>query len=207
MKNKLIIILAFCVLAIGVSSTIIFGNHEKKGASPPTPVVIPATADVHVELQKPDNHEGAVYTLVGLFSPGSRKYYTLIEFRTLFKAIPKGSSIKKAVLRLYTSDPHGDPPPHRVILRRIDGPWDPATVNGLQNSMPQLGNQYAGTQPALSAPAIWNVTQLVQDWVDSTHTNYGLVLTPGDPVSWYYSFHAMESPSQGKRPRLLVTYE
>jgi hypothetical protein len=54
----------------------------------------------------------------------------------------------------------------------------------------------------------WSVTNMVRQWASSPSSNYGMLLSPDTTASVNSNryFSSSESPSQGQRPKLAITY-
>lgn len=187
MKKKLLIILVFFGLVTGLQSTT---------------VKIRPQDDVHVRLNDGSNFEGAFSLKVGVLSP-TEKYLIFIRFN--LNQIPQGANITQAKLKMVVDSnmSWGE----TVVLKRVDQLWNPTTIHG--NNCPQPQDTYAATIPTPGQPAIWDVTQLVEDWLSGT-PNYGLVLVPiANPAqpSWWYTFYSTEMTiGTHVKPQLIVEY-
>lgn len=147
---------------------------------------------------------------------GGPLFYGLMGFDV--SSLPAGASISAARLRLYqfTSKKSG----HLTIgVHRIDQDWTEAganwtTTNGTTAWSGGVGGTY--TNPSVSSTDVsigsytwyeWDLTTLVQEWVDGVSPNYGLQLiyenaNGGENVSFASKEHADSS----LRPQLLIDY-
>jgi YVTN family beta-propeller protein len=121
----------------------------------------------------------------------------------------------------------------RVNVNRVTTPWGVSGASGVTGaSQPVIGETAAYTtvtednvpktvQSGVGKWVAWPITRLVQQWVDDTYPNYGVVLRVGldpdlgqtDPspngILWLYSADALTSSfpvGSNYRPRLVVTY-
>jgi hypothetical protein len=186
-------ILAMVVLAVAFLS-----------AGADAQVFITAQCDVHVKLYDATNYEGQPHTRVGWLASNNR-YWTFMRFQ-LNDIIPPHTKIKLALLRVRVAGTTGSTP-NQVILRRVDIPWNPATINGQVGNLPlPLGPCYDVISPPNAGAGIWNVTTLVQGWVNGTFNNHGIVLLPGAFPDWSYRFYALESAVPNTDPLLVVFF-
>ncbi|MEW6417445.1 MAG: DNRLRE domain-containing protein [Nitrospirota bacterium] len=145
-------------------------------------------------------------------------------------SIPAGSTIINATLSLYLQGYEGtggddlyDISVHKIIN------YDPVitlttgyTYDGVNNWSPSTGTYndiplaQGDISPAEDVKSIdktldyksWNVTQIVQDWVNNSSTNYGMLLN-SDPSAISDSnrfFASSEYPNSDQRPKLVITY-
>jgi PKD repeat protein len=143
--------------------------------------------------------------------------------------IPAGATIHKASLDLYLVEADQQPEAtytitvHRIIRKKpnlnqatgftYDGSNDWTSSACCYNGVPLAQADIApavGTQQVNKTAGYksWDVTALVQAWVNAPATNLGLLLnsdaTKG--ADRYRSFASMENPDANKRPVLRVTY-
>lgn len=156
--------------------------------------------------------------------------------RGLFKfdisSIPAGATIDSAVFSLYCISGSGQNPVdvnlHRAITQWFAGPGAGAPVGGADASnwlyrnrngsvaWGAVGGQssvdYAASSSAVesvgsgSAWYEWDITQLVQDWVDGTYTNWGFWLIGNYSSTGTRTFSAGDGFTAENRPKLVVDY-
>ncbi len=144
--------------------------------------------------------------------------------------IPAGSEIKSAQLQLYMAETEGDGgddvlniSAHRIInVNPVIEACTGTTYDG-QNSWTQNGVRNDGVPMAqgdIETPedtkavdksqkvVSWNVTKMVQAWVDNPSANFGLLLNPGQGASSDTNryFASSEYEDASKRPALVVTF-
>jgi hypothetical protein len=156
---------------------------------------------------------------VGFTNPMERgRQNALIRFD--LSPIPGGADIIDAKLELYCDGWSG--PGAEVtagaypVLRNTT--ISQATWNQAQDGNPWntpgcggVGSDREGTaQSSVTINGIekwcsWNVTDMVQRWVDGTLTNNG-VLVRADTGQGSYAFQSSEGSIIARRPRLVVTY-
>jgi hypothetical protein len=177
-----------------------------------------------------DNNNNSTSTQLNTYTwpSGSIANATLIKWD--LSAIPARSTIISATLSLYLQgfeDTGGDAlydiSVHKVINVNpilslatgytYDGsnPWTPAT--GVYNNIPlaqadiSLPEDINSLDKTLGYKS-WNVTRMVQDWVNDNSTNYGLLLN-SDPLATLDSnrlFASNEYSDASQRPKLVITY-
>jgi hypothetical protein len=178
----------------------------------PTPVTsnisVCAVADAFLGASAPTFSYGAFDSFgVGYGGVDSATGVSVVRFDLSF--IPAGSTIESAVFEAYQYFGQGLNPV-AVTLHPVTSAWNEATVTW-------------STMPTFDGPATtanlnlaegykgWTVTGLVQQWVNGTRPNHGLMLRgplTGDPNTNYYvrSFHSRESGWGAARcPRLALT--
>ncbi|MBI5063141.1 MAG: DNRLRE domain-containing protein [Desulfatitalea sp.] len=141
--------------------------------------------------------------------------------------IPAGAQIESAVLTLYQTGAGGDATydvsAHQVIHRNPDlraatgftydgvNNWTASTA--CYNGVPLAQADIAPAEDVNSLNAslgykTWDVTGMVQTWVDNAGSNYGLMLN-SDAVAASNSFRVFassEASTAAQRPCLVVTY-
>ena len=143
----------------------------------------------------------------------------LLQF-DLPSSIPVNAHIVSAQLLLYqTSGTAGDVSVHRVNRSWIEGTKSGSgTADGATwktydgtNAWTTNGGDYDATAVSVSTITTgsdisqsWEIAPLVQDWLASPNTNYGMLLNTGDSIS--PSFASKEDATLSKRPKLIITY-
>ena len=146
-------------------------------------------------------------------------YRALIEFD--LGRMPPGAMITTARLELYNTytQRQGNIPIHRLSTPWAEGTCqgtgctaDGATWDSTDGVMPwnMPGGDYVNTPVSTSSLTDtdtwhgWNITELVQDWIDGTHPNYGILLAsdPGADGEFASSDHA----NINWHPRLIIDY-
>ncbi len=115
-------------------------------------------------------------------------------------------TVQSAVLRLFQDFNSTNGVSYDIY--RVDSPWDEATVT--YNTRPALDSTiYSTLAIADSANQVWrewDVTSLVQEWVDGTSTNYGLaILRDPDEQPWPYFRSKDYNLGEEGFPELVVT--
>jgi hypothetical protein len=160
-------------------------------------------ADAYIRSDTPTVNYGSATTLyVGT-------QFVTMTARSLYRfdlsSIPAGATIVNASFQSFATV--FSPPPTTTMdieLKRIDTAWSEGTVNWLTPLSYTGANNVIGVG---MAPAYysWDVTSLVQTWVDGA-VNHGLALvSKNEPWLVYRGFNSKESG--GPPPRLLISYQ
>ncbi len=150
-------------------------------------------ADARVQGGSPDVGFGNGFIWVG--TPEGHRAY--VQFDLL--SLPANATIDSAELRLNFTGTYT--PTANVEVGRNDSAWDEATITW--NTRPD--STFNGNSQTIGDTAgdiTWNVTPLVQQWVDGTVSNYGFALRGDGPLK---SFHSHETSSTSP-PKLIITY-
>jgi len=174
----------------------------------PTPTTTPISilltpiADAYIRSDTPTLNYGSAPTLfVGT-------QFVTLTARSLYhfdlSAIPAGATIVSATFQSFATV--FSPPPTTTVdieLVRVDATWSEMTVNWLTPLTYTGANNVVGVglTPAYYS---WDVTSLIQTWVDGA-VNNGLALISKNEL-WlvYRGFNSKESG--GPPPRLLISY-
>jgi hypothetical protein len=144
---------------------------------------------------------------------GNSNLRSLLQFD--LTEIPEGSSVQSAYLSLYwnpTSVNTGHSNlvgTNEAVLSKVDAPWDEHLVTWVSQPATTLVNEVALPSSTSNTQDYLNidVTAMVQDFVNSPQTNYGMLFkevneTPYHSLIFCTSDHA--DPT--KRPKLEVTF-
>jgi hypothetical protein len=130
--------------------------------------------------------------------------------------IPPGSAIISAELELYAFDVDTAPAGADATAHRLLEPWTEADVT---YQSPDGSSSWTWPANFEAAPAAtttlvinntgwqsWDLTALVEGWVNGKYPNHGLVLA-GSPDLYWSAFRSSDYPDDPSlRPRLTVTY-
>ena len=155
---------------------------------------------------------------------GSREWRPLMQFD--ISSIPAGSTILSATLRLHNwDDGSGTAGPLTVKAHRVTEAWTAKWGNKGANWYDRV-KQGGGALPwatagvsydvAWSADATfdstaapqwvdWNISPLVQEWVDTIKPNYGVVLVPVAGSAWANA-RSSDFADSNVHPQLVVEY-
>jgi hypothetical protein len=143
---------------------------------------------------------------------GNDNRRVLIEFN--LSSIPSGATIENATMELYvTSKGSGTPD---IIVYRVNNSWteDGTTWNsrnGTEN-WDTAGGDYDTivwantTLTDVNLWASWNITDLVQNWVNGTYTNYGMILRDMTDSTNIWKFASSDHINASLRPKINITY-
>ena len=167
--------------------------------------------DAEIWDQAPNNNYGdADATWVSSASNDTTR--TLLRFS--LDAIPIGAKILEATLFLERQSGTGADQP--VTAHRIKNQWSENSVTWNQRE-PGTNWDTAGSDfdnVAIATTPIgpvnqhyeWNITPLVQGWVDGSYPNYGVVLVAGIPGMLGHQFYTSDQSVLDRRPSLIVKY-
>jgi hypothetical protein len=115
--------------------------------------------------------------------------------------IPPGSIITNAQFTIHAFDGVYNPPV-TVDLYRVTSPWAESGVTwgNFAGSFDHTSITDFEVQPGAN---VVNVTDLVQDWVDGTYQNHGILLASPDTFVRYYS---SEDVTVANRPKLEISF-
>jgi hypothetical protein len=192
-----------------------------------TTVLLRPAADTFLNL---DRNVNATSEFLNTYTWPDNQIANVILMKFDFSGIPKGATIQSATLNLalIESDPSADGSytvtAHKIInqnpdLTRATG----LTYDGINGWTPNscCFGQIPLAQADISAPydtksidkvsgyKSWNITPLVNEWVNQGVANRGLMLN-GDPTkqaSHYRLFASMEYPDPSLWPSLTITYQ
>jgi hypothetical protein len=179
-------------------------------------------ADTYVDQYSPDKSYGQAYELK-VHHTGSQRM--LLHF-DLARHIPRGATVTEAALELYVYNRGVSGVGTAVGAYEILGPWteagatwndaapgEPWQLSGCEG-IADRSRDYAAvtTFRYTNQWQTWadeRLTQLVQLWVSSPSTNYGVILVPlpGSPRQWWTLHSSQSVRDREQRPRLRVTFE
>jgi Zn-dependent metalloprotease len=127
-------------------------------------------------------------------------HYSYLRFN--LDPIPPRATIQSAQLQLYLVQWDGTTP-SPVRVHGLSQSWDESVIRWSNQPPPGL---IVATQsiPASVGYKTWDVTALVQAWVNGDLANEGLVLTPGTQQQFELIFNSREAGNN--RPRLIIEY-
>lgn len=170
--------------------------------------------DSHVSSETPnDNYGSSIFPRVGssylLDSWSINRCYLQFDLSIL----PADAVIVAASLKLYQ---YYTPPPgiiledHFVDLHRVTGDWEEDTLTwNNQPSFDPIAESTSFNDAETFTWLSWDITSLLQDWVDDEFPNHGVVLKGTDEGTDHTGclYISSEFPSDSSRhPKLEVTY-
>jgi hypothetical protein len=139
-------------------------------------------------------------------------------------SLPAGIQVANASLRLYYAGEEGEggDDVYSVHVAKVIGAnpdLGQATWNSSDNVIAWTGGTDGGAKnlaPAESTVAVgknhgwvvWNVTNMVQEWVEAPGTNHGMAIDPdlAATIDSNRYFASQEHPDPALRPQLVITY-
>ena len=170
--------------------------------------------DTFIASGKPDVNFGMNSGLwVGYGRPGGyAAEKSLLGFDTT--AIPQGSKITSATLRLYLAGWTSGDPPLAIQACRVDSPWTEADVTWAKFGPLSVDCTSAPSIPVPSRedPYAWDVAGVLQAWSDYRVTsNFSLVLqssvTSGQHYRGFWSKECDTAVCGANKPYLEVVYD
>ncbi|MEE9279937.1 MAG: DNRLRE domain-containing protein [Myxococcota bacterium] len=181
--------------------------------APPNTTILQPVADTYITPPPPIlPHGWQTYARIGVSNNDSQ--YALLRFDVL-SVVPANATISSAVLRVYESRQFGAQS-FTVSAHRIAQDWVELAnwtyADWMVEWVPSAGGTY---DPGVLDTAVvntgngwreWNVTPLVQEWVDGVSPDRGIQLIHGPVASEnYIEFYPRES-AQPEKPNLTVSY-
>lgn len=193
-------------------------------AAAPTPIQVcfqdgtagyAGTRDTYLDRSSPNTPLGSVDILR---ASGDAGQVALLSFD--LSSIPSNAQVQSAYLRLYAVE-RSAPASLTLSAHQIYRAWqeDQATWNNASAGTAWGAPGCNSTAADRSATAIssapvdavnawfqWDITPLVQLWINDASRNHGLILRGAGDASLRYSFRSSESPYAAQRPQLCLTY-
>ena len=141
---------------------------------------------------------------------------TLIQFDLSGIVLAGNERVGSAILTLVASTAYGGNPGQPMEVYRVLAPWNERTLTWLQRDanipwgtpgsdfLGEGGEAYATSTnaPATGQQVSWDVTRLVDEWVEQATPNYGLLLRSYNGNG--LTFVQRESPDTNSHPALTV---
>ncbi len=139
-------------------------------------------------------------------------------------SLPADAKVSNATLRLYYADEEGGGGDNAYVVNvakvvGVNLDIGKATGSSPDNTIGWTGGADGGAKnlaPAESTVAVgkdhgwmvWNVTNMVQEWVETPWTNQGMAIDPDAAATAYSNryFASREYPDPRFRPELVITY-
>ncbi len=148
---------------------------------------------------------------------GANLQRTLMQFDLSGIVLAGNERVGSAVLTMVASTAYGGNPSQPMEVYRVLAPWSEQTVTWLQRAanipwgtpgsdfLGEGGQAYAASTnaPTTGQQVSWDVTRLVDEWVEQASPNYGLLLRSYNGNG--LTFVQRESPDTNSRPALTVT--
>ncbi|MGY4884634.1 MAG: right-handed parallel beta-helix repeat-containing protein [Nanobdellota archaeon] len=150
-------------------------------------------------------------TVIDVNYATSNRYRGLIEFD--LSDVTSAANIVNANLTLYLSSTSGTNIP--INIQRINQSWAEGEVTWNNRSSTGAWDSAGGdfspfvwaTNNVSTADSFytWDVTQLVQNWINGTYPNYGIILMAGEG-NGQWQFASSDNINATIRPQLNITY-
>jgi len=173
------------------------------------------TYDTYIDLWTPNANYGA---WAAMRCRQSNIQKALVKFGGLWNRIPAGAQVTSATLQL-NADGRSNTNWQEAKVAPVMTDWDVASVtwNEAAAGVPWTtpGGDYGDAVDVVLVDALgsyaWDVTGILQDWVDGVYGNYGVILYSETQVGAVeYLFNASDPPSPpadgSKYPALIVEY-
>jgi len=186
-KLSYTILLAWLVIA-SILPLIVFAEETSS---------ITPQADAYVYEKYPSNNYGSETSIKVKSQSGSSKIgYILFNL-----TIPSNSQILDAKLKIYNNV--GGTYSAEVCVYRVTESWNENDVTW--NSRPALGEEYDCKTINSAGWWVFDITDLVQGWVNGSYENYGLALC--SESSSEVQFYSKDYSDPSYHPVLEVTYQ
>jgi alpha-tubulin suppressor-like RCC1 family protein/fibronectin type 3 domain-containing protein len=166
-------------------------------------VIQPSAADSYLNQQSTSTNYGTA-TSVSVMSRTGMARRVPVQFD--LSGIPANSTINSATLELYATTVSGS---QTLNVHRISGSWLENTVTWANQPSYDSTADSSIAGGTAAGWKIWDVTSLVQEWIDGTSANYGFLVkcsTETGPTSISYTFASKENATTANRPILRINY-
>jgi len=185
-------------------------------------------ADTYTNVNNDINASAEQISTWSWSSPTPHKPANTIIIKTDLSALPNNIQITEAKLYLYQTSAYGEATYnnniHKItgktpIIEQVTGynayngePWTPVAVGTTYTDIP-LGltdiDQAEDTITLDTQPGYrtWLITNMVQDWINDSAENFGLLIS-GIPttIQTGRTFAASENQNESIRPKLVIRY-
>jgi hypothetical protein len=163
------------------------------------PTYFPAVGDAFVSQNAPGSNFGnPIYIAVGSLNGGT--FRGLVKFD--LSAIPVGTHIDQATLSMNYFGGNAYGTTFTITAYRAGAGWDELTVTW--NSQPPSAEAYGAAVFSSFGWQSFDVTDLVQAWVDGTYPNQGIMLRGHETGNQFVWFYARENGSS--IPGITISY-
>lgn len=160
--------------------------------------------DTYVTTAYPDDNYGNYNVLLCGYA-FTNQYWAYIQFNELDEPQYQGANVLSAYLSLYVIDRDGSG--NFYIGFPVD-PWDELSVNWNNRPGPAGAGFIPADYPVGNEWVNYNVTTLVQAWLDGTEPHNGFILFDEDTSSQRYLRVYSSDYSQTEfAPQLIMSYE
>lgn len=150
---------------------------------------------------KSDQSGNGTSSYLSIGKSGSVEYRSVIKFD--LSDIPSSDNVTSAILKLYRGGTSTAPNGSIYAYRATDS-WSESNITW---GNPDYNNSSYDSNSGGSTWMEWDITNLVQQWVDGTYTNYGVYLKATSSVSQLYEYYSKDYATSAYRPKLVVELE
>jgi hypothetical protein len=165
-------------------------------------VSLTPVADTYIYSSTPTTNYGSATTLYSGNQSASATGRAL--FRFYLSGIPTGATVTSASFRASLAQTSATAASLNIELRRIDTAWQEATVNWSTPLSYTGANNVTGVGTAPGYYS-WNVTGLVQAWVNGGANNGLALISQSEGTLGWRGFLSRESAVS--KPALVITYQ
>lgn len=168
--------------------------------------------DTYILGSLPTSNYGTAARLIG-GSSSTTGWTVFIGFPTLPLLCPSGSKVlsAKLTLRVDTATTSSD---RLFIGRRVIEPWEENTLTAGNGPQAKVFYDWLVTHGSANVggpgtEAVFDITQLVQGWVNNSYPNYGIAIDDNGVYtdSRKDFFSSASSVTAAYRPKLVIQYE
>lgn len=156
--------------------------------------------DGYMKSNPASGNGSSSYLSAGFNTTSSYEMRSVLQFD--ISSISSDETVTSAILSLY----HGSyttPSNNDISAYRASSSW---SENSITWGTPSFsGSSYDGCVGGTWTT--WDITDLVQQWVDGTYTNYGVYLKPDASLTDEYLFYSREYSTSAYRPKLEIITE
>lgn len=159
----------------------------------------------------PNNNRGTYTTNYAFSGTGGHDFESYVNFDLSGVALPQGHVVTNATFFIayafdFTAFGDTNQDPGNLIVYRVDEPWGEMTLTWSNRPSATVAVDQVDDITEFGA-MVFNVTDLVQEWLDGTRPNNGIALKSDLPrVIGMHSFEATADPSL-KATLIITTQE
>lgn len=165
----------------------------------PLPTYFAAVGDTYLNQNSPSGNYGSnIFMNIGSLSGNANR--GLVKFN--LSVIPPGTIITQATLSMnyFLSNAYGTT--FTLTTYRVSASWD--ELSATWNAQPPFAEAYGSATFTSYGWKSFDVTALVQAWVNGTYPNYGIMLRGYESGSQYAGFYTRENGSNV--PGIVISY-
>jgi len=168
-------------------------------AASTTTITLDAVADAYVRSTEGNVNHGSDTELFAANDASGTDEITYIKFD--LSSINPAAVVISAKLRLWVTFGGGV----EICVYRVTSDWaeNEITWNTMPSSVTE--SESCINVPLDSGWAEWDITELVQAWINQTYNNYGVKIYPSGAGN-YAHFASREYSETGYRPQLVIEY-